>query len=108
MANQLHDFGKISLHSVHTALHRIFSSSEYERSTVTFNDDDIIKFFENKRSFSCFKIKLDVSKYGYDKIKQKMYDDETKDLTERMEKRKDHVDEDIYSLPLGQPPITAA
>jgi hypothetical protein len=106
MANQTHDFGKISLHSVHNALHRIFSENEYQRSTVTFNSDTISEYFDKKKSFSCYNIKLDVSKYRhgkltFDRIKEKMYDDETKDLTERMEKRKDHADDDIYSFPLG-------
>jgi hypothetical protein len=55
-----------------------------------------------------FGIQNHQGKLSFDRIKEKMYDDETKDLTERMQKNKDYVDEDIYSLPLGQPPITDA
>jgi 5S rRNA maturation endonuclease (ribonuclease M5) len=111
--SQLHDYGKLTLRTIKGAVFRIFPETKWVRTSASFTDEKITDFFDKKDRISCYKLDLDVSEFklgklNFDRIKEKMYDDETKDLTERLEKNKGHADEDIYSLPLGELPRTVA
>jgi len=98
LVNQMHDYSNVTLHSIHVSLGRIYPDnplSEKTRTTTAFKSTELTEYFGKKANISCHKIIINVSEFGFDQIKEKMNDDEEKDLLERMQKNKETADDDL-------------
>lgn len=84
LANQLYDFGTISLKQVHTALSRIMPDkplTKSNRTTTSLRTEDHKKFF-GRNCMSSYNIHINVANFGFDKIQEQLNEQLQNDLTQ--------------------------